>query len=277
MSVRRSVEKLIRGRRTIDGAGVSLIRIFGYGNTKDLDPFLMLDAFDSTNSEDYIKGFPWHPHRGIETVTYLLDGIIEHGDNLGNKGVIRAGDCQWMTAGSGIIHQEMPMAADRLRGLQLWVNLPQKDKMTAPKYNGIEADQVPIVNEDGAVVKIIAGRYRQTDGAFQPEFVKINYLDVEIAGGSSWEYKSDRELNQFIYILEGRGTVGTDTIEEHSCLLLGPGEELVVVAGESGIRFVLLEGYRLGEPIAWGGPIVMNTKEELNLAFKELDEGTFIK
>lgn len=277
MSVRRSVEKLIRGRRTIDGAGVSLIRIFGYGNTKDMDPFLMLDAFDSTNSEDYIKGFPWHPHRGIETVTYLLDGIIEHGDNLGNKGVIRAGDCQWMTAGSGIIHQEMPIAADRLRGLQLWVNLPQKDKMTAPKYNGIEADQVPTVNEDGAVVKIIAGRYRQRDGAFQPEFVKINYLDVEIASGSSWKYRSDRELNQFLYILEGRGTVGNDTIEEHSCLLLGRGEELEVVAGEIGIRFVLLEGYRLGESIAWGGPIVMNTKEELNLALKELDEGTFIK
>ncbi len=277
MNEKRSVEKLIRGRKAIDGAGVSLIRIFGYGDTKDMDPFLMLDAFDSTNSEDYIKGFPWHPHRGIETVTYLLDGIIEHGDSLGNKGVIGAGDCQWMTAGSGIIHQEMPLSSDRLRGLQLWVNLPQKDKMTAPKYNGIEADQVPTVNEDGAVVKIIAGRYEETDGAFQPEFVKINYFDVEIDGGRKWSYRSDSELNQFIYILEGRGTVGNDSIEEHSCLLLGTGEELEVVASESGIRFVLLEGYRLGEPIAWGGPIVMNTKDELNLAFKELDEGTFIK
>jgi hypothetical protein len=273
----RSVEKLIRGRRTIDGAGVSLIRIFGYGETKDLDPFLMLDAFDSTNSEDYVKGFPWHPHRGIETVTYLLDGIIEHGDSLGNKGVIGPGDCQWMTAGSGIIHQEMPLASDRLRGLQLWVNLPKKDKMTTPKYNGIEADQVPSVNEDGVTVKIIAGSYKETAGAFQPDFVKINYLDVEIAGGSKWAYRSESELNQFIYILEGRGTVGNDTIEEHSCLLLGTGEELEVIASETGIRFVLLEGYRLGEPIAWGGPIVMNTKDELNLAFKELDEGTFIK
>lgn len=277
MSVRRSVEKLIRGRRTIDGAGVSLIRIFGYGDTKDMDPFLMLDAFASTNSEDYIKGFPWHPHRGIETVTYLLDGSIEHGDNLGNKGVIRPGECQWMTAGSGIIHQEMPIASDRLRGLQLWVNLPQSDKMTAPKYNGIEANQVPTVNEDDAVVKVIAGRYKEIDGAFQPEFVKINYLDVKITSGSKWVYRSDSELNQFIYILEGRGTVGNDTIEEHSCLLLGIGEELEVVAGEAGIRFVLLEGYRLEEPIAWGGPIVMNTKDELNLAFKELDDNTFIK
>lgn len=277
MSEKRSIEKLIRGRRTIDGAGVSLIRIFGYGDTKDMDPFLMLDAFDSTNSEEYIKGFPWHPHRGIETVTYLLDGIIEHGDNLGNKGVIRAGDCQWMTAGSGIIHQEMPMASDRLRGLQLWVNLPQKDKMTAPKYNGIEADQVPTVNEEGAVVRVIAGKYLETVGAFQPEFVKINYFDVDLKAGSSWKYRSDSALNQFIYILEGRGTVGEDEIVEHSCLLLGTGEELEVVASEAGIRFVLLEGYRLGETIAWGGPIVMNTKEELNLAFKELDEGTFIK
>lgn len=277
MSEKRSIEKLIRGRRTIDGAGVSLIRIFGYGDTKDMDPFLMLDAFDSSNREDYIKGFPWHPHRGIETVTYLLDGIIEHSDNLGNKGVIRAGDCQWMTAGSGIIHQEMPMASDRLRGLQLWVNLPQKDKMTAPKYNGIEADQVPTVNEEGAVVRVIAGKYLETVGAFQPEFVKINYFDVDLKAGSSWKYRSDSALNQFIYILEGRGTVGEDEIVEHSCLLLGTGEELEVVASEAGIRFVLLEGYRLGETIAWGGPIVMNTKEELNLAFKELDEGTFIK
>ncbi len=277
MSVRRSVEKLIRGRKAIDGAGVSLFRIFGYGDTKDMDPFLMLDAFDSTNSEDYIKGFPWHPHRGIETVTYLLDGIIEHGDSLGNKGVVRPGECQWMTAGSGIIHQEMPLASERLRGLQLWVNLPQKDKMTIPKYNGIEADQVPVVNEDGVTVKVIAGRYKVTDGAFQPEFVKINYFDVEIVGGYKWYYRSDSVLNQFIYILEGSGSVGNDSIEEHSCILLGIGEELEVVASEAGIRFVLLEGYRLGEPIAWGGPIVMNTKDELNLAFKELDEGTFIK
>ena len=277
MSDKRNVEKLIRGRRTIDGAGVSLIRIFGYGDTKDMDPFLMLDAFDSSNSEDYIKGFPWHPHRGIETVTYLLDGVIEHGDSLGNKGVIGPGDCQWMTAGSGIIHQEMPKASERLRGLQLWVNLPQKDKMTAPKYNGIEADEVPAVNEAEVTVKVIAGRYKDVDGAFQPEFVKINYLDVEIAMNSKWVYSSDRELNQFIYILEGRGTVGSNSIEEHSCLLLGPGEELEIVTGDAGIRFVLLEGYRLGEPIAWGGPIVMNTKEELNLAFKELDDGTFIK
>lgn len=277
MSDKRNVEKLIRGSRTIDGAGVSLIRIFGYGDTKYMDPFLMLDAFDSTNSEDYIKGFPWHPHRGIETVTYLLDGVIEHGDSLGNKGVIGPGDCQWMTAGSGIIHQEMPQASDRLRGLQLWVNLPQKDKMTAPKYNGIVADQVPVVKENGAVIRIIAGKYKETTGAFQPDFVKINYLDVAIDKNSKWKYSSDDELNQFIYILEGRGTVGNDTIMEHSCLLLGKGETLEVMAGEAGIRFVLLEGYALNEPIAWGGPIVMNTKEELNLAFKELDDNTFIK
>lgn len=277
MNDKRNVEKLIIGRRTIDGAGVSLIRIFGYGDTKYMDPFLMLDAFDSTNSEDYIKGFPWHPHRGIETVTYLLDGVIEHGDSLGNKGVIGPGDCQWMTAGSGIIHQEMPQASDRLRGLQLWVNLPQKDKMTAPKYNGIVADQVPVVKENGAVIRIIAGKYKETTGAFQPDFVKINYLDVAIDKNSKWKYSSDDELNQFIYILEGRGTVGNDTIMEHSCLLLGKGETLEVMAGEAGIRFVLLEGYALNEPIAWGGPIVMNTKEELNLAFKELDDNTFIK
>ena len=174
MLKKRELVKRIIGKRMIDGAGVSLIRVFGYGDTKVVDPFLMLDAFDSTNSEDYIKGFPWHPHRGIETVTYLLDGSIEHGDNLGNKGVINAGDCQWMTAGSGIIHQEMPQAAPRLRGLQLWVNLPKSAKMTKPKYNGIVADQVPVVEEKGARIKVIAGSYGDVEGAFKPEFVAIN-------------------------------------------------------------------------------------------------------
>lgn len=277
MTIKRNISKVIRGRRAIDGAGVNLIRVFGYGETKDMDPFLMLDAFDSTNSEDYIKGFPWHPHRGIETVTYLLDGSIEHGDSLGNKGVIKAGDCQWMTAGSGIIHQEMPLEAPRLRGLQLWVNLPQKAKMTKPKYNGIEADQVPTVLKDGMKVKVIAGAYGGVKGAFQPEHVKINYLDVDLSQGVVFEYGSDRELTQFIYIIEGRGTIEGDSIEEHSCVLMEQGDFLEIVASDSGIRFVLLEGYSLGEPIAWGGPIVMNTKEELNLAFKELDDNTFIK
>ena len=273
----REVKKVIRGRRAIDGAGVSLIRVFGYGDTKDMDPFLMLDAFDSTDSAEYIKGFPWHPHRGIETVTYLLDGIIEHGDSLGNKGVIRAGECQWMTAGSGIIHQEMPIASDRLRGLQLWVNLPKSAKMTTPKYNGIEAGQVPVVLNDDVKIKVIAGRYREVNGAFQPDHVKINYLDVDLSSGGVFSYQSDKEMTQFIYIIEGRGTIEDAGVEEHSCVLLEHGDVLEIVAGSEGIRFVLLEGHALGEPIAWGGPIVMNTKEELNLAFKELEDNTFIK
>ncbi|MDD2371178.1 MAG: pirin family protein [Firmicutes bacterium] len=277
MLEKRIAEKIITGRNAIDGAGVKLIRVFGYGDTKDFDPFLMMDAFDATNSDDYIKGFPWHPHRGIETVTYLLDGSIEHGDNLGNKGVIRAGDCQWMTAGSGIIHQEMPMVSPRLRGLQLWVNLPKSAKMTKPKYNGIEEEKIPKVAEDNVLVKVIAGKYGDINGAFQPEHVDINYFDINIFGNSIWTYKSDKNLNQFIYIIEGSGKIGRDYIVEHSCVLLSYGDLLHVVSGQDGIRFVLLEGLPLKEAISWGGPIVMNMKKELDLAFKELDEGTFIK
>ncbi len=277
MSEERTVKKIFKGRNAIDGAGVKLIRVFGFGDTKELDPFLMLDAFDSTNSEDYIKGFPWHPHRGIETVTYLLDGSIEHGDNIGNKGFIKAGECQWMTAGSGIIHQEMPMVSPRLRGLQLWVNLPKNKKMTKPKYNGIETDKIPKNEEEKALVKVIAGKYKEVDGALQSDYVNINYLDVIMNESCLWEYRSDKNLNQFIYIIEGSATIGSDFIEEHNCALLNHGDLLEIVSGDKGIRFILLEGLPLKDPIAWGGPIVMNTKEELNLAFKELDEGTFIK
>ncbi len=277
MSKKRSIEKIFKGKDAIDGAGVKLIRVFGYGDTKEIDPFLMLDAFDSNNSEDYIKGFPWHPHRGIETVTYLLDGSIKHEDSLGNKGVIKAGECQWMTAGSGIIHQEMPMDSPRLRGLQLWVNLPKRDKMTNPKYNGIEADEIPEIKEENVRVKVIAGKYGDVDGALQPDYVNINYLDILMNKNSLWEYESDKNLNQIIYIIEGSGTLGSDLIEEHSCVLLSHGDSLEITSGDKGIRFILLEGLPLKEPIAWGGPVVMNTKEELSLAFKEIEEDTFIK
>jgi quercetin 2,3-dioxygenase len=276
----RPVRKVVTGHHTVDGAGVNLVRVIGYRDTQDFDPFLMLDAFDSTNPADYIKGFPWHPHRGIETVTYLVQGDIEHGDSLGNQGSIRDGDCQWMTAGSGIIHQEMPQASERMLGAQLWLNLPAKDKMTTPQYGDIQKADVPVIEEDGSFIRVIAGEYHGHPGAFQGRYIKATYFDVEVAAGHEWAYDNDPEQTLFIYIMQGSGYLdpaSTDAIEEKHAVLFGVGNRFRVQAGERGIRFLLMSGPRLNEPIAWGGPIVMNTREELDRAFQELDAGTFIK
>ncbi len=280
MSELRSVRKIVTGTETVDGAGVRLLRVFSNKDTSDFDPFLMLDAFDSTNPEDYIKGFPWHPHRGIETITYLVTGDIEHGDSLGNKGSILDGDCQWMTAGSGIIHQEMPQPSDRIFGTQLWLNLPAKDKMTDPQYGDIKNENVPVIDEDGTRVRVIAGQYKDTQGAFEGRYVKATYLDVEVELNKEWTFTNARDENLFIYILRGDGVSDPDAdqpINHRRAVLFGEGDKFWVRAGSEGIRFLLLSGKPLREPIAWGGPIVMNTKEELQLAFKELRENTFVK
>ena len=274
----REIKKIVTGRRAVDGAGVSLVRVFGYRDTKDFDPFLLFDAFDSTNPADYIKGFPWHPHRGIETVTYLIKGDIEHGDSLGNKGSILDGDCQWMTAGSGIIHQEMPKPSEHMLGGQLWINLPAKDKMTAPAYGDIQNENIPQIGEEGVSIKIVAGKYKDKDGAFHGKYVDANYFDVEMAPGAEWTYESNPENTLFIYIFKGSGKFGSgQSGEEKQVLLFDAGIQFKAKADASGLRFILLEGKPLREPIAWGGPIVMNTEEELNLAFMELDSGDFIK
>jgi len=276
----RTIKKIITGQSTTDGAGVSLVRVFGYNATKEFDPFLMLDAFDSTNPNDYIKGFPWHPHRGIETITYLIEGDIEHGDSLGNKGSILNGECQWMTAGSGIIHQEMPKPAKRLLGVQLWLNLPAKDKMTAPKYNGLSSKDIPLIDEGDVKIHIISGTYKENLGALKGDFVKPLYLDVEINKGVEWSLKTEKDSTLFVYIIQGDGSFGLandEFISEKHAILFNEGNEFIVKASNKGIRFLLLSGNPLKEPIAWGGPIVMNTQAELNLAFKELDESKFIK
>lgn len=276
----RKVKKISKGMRATDGAGVKLVRVFGYYDTKDYDPFLMFDAFDSSDPEDYIKGFPWHPHRGIETITYLIEGEMEHGDSLGNKGVIKDGDCQWMTAGSGIIHQEMPKASRRMLGAQLWLNLPTGDKMTKPQYGDIKKENVPVVAEGGNKIHVVAGNYLGEQGAFEGSYVKAVYLDVEVPAGNEWHYDGEEASTLFIYIVEGEGSFSPEDgepISERQAVLFGPGRRFWVKAGKSGIRFLLLSGKPLGEPIAWGGPIVMNTKEELDQAFRELDENTFIK
>lgn len=280
MAQRRTVNKIITGQNAVDGAGVRLVRVFGNLDVKDFDPFLMLDAFDSTDPKDYIKGFPWHPHRGIETITYLIQGDIEHGDSLGNKGSIYNGECQWMTAGSGIIHQEMPKPSPRMLGVQLWLNMPAANKMAPPKYHDIGKQMIPVIKEDGAAVHVLAGNYKGTNGAMEADYVKPLYFDVEMEPGAEWMLETDPDDNLFIYILQGAGTfeeAQSAEISEKHAVLFDRGDLFHAVAGESGIRFLLLAGKPLQEPIAWGGPIVMNTEEELELAFRELNNNTFIK
>ncbi len=285
---KRKFTQTVRGQHAVDGAGVHLRRVLGYRTIRDFDPFLLLDGFDSSNPEDYIKGFPWHPHRGIETVTYLLKGDVEHGDSLGNKGVIGDLQCQWMTAGSGIIHQEMPRAADRMLGCQLWVNLPGKEKMTQPAYRDIKHDDVSVVKEENATVRVLSGRYKENRGAATSEYVNVQYLDVELDPGALWSYKeTPNDQTLFLYLIEG--TLAADDelsgFEEKGCAILMSAssgnssdfDEVRVKAGPEGARLFLLAARPLKEPVAWGGPIVMNTQEELNLAYSELESRTFIK
>ncbi len=277
----RKVKKIVKGEKKVDGAGVQLIRVIGKPDVYDFDPFLMLDAFDSDDPETYIKGFPWHPHRGIETVTYLLEGEIDHGDSLGNSGVIKNGDCQWMTAGSGIIHQEMPQPAPRLLGTQLWVNLPAKYKMTAPKYRDFGSADMPLVEDGDSIVRIIAGQYQGTKGPMEEITVQPTYLDVTIDAGGSFEFHTNPEDTLFIYIIYGTVLLpseGNRELPGRQAVLFDRGDQLQIKGSSEGeARLLLFSGKPLGEPVEWGGPIVMNTKEELKLAFKEIDEGTFIK
>ena len=276
----REIRKVVTGTTQYDGAGVKLVRVISLPDVLDFDPFLMLDAFDSTNSDDYTKGFPWHPHRGIETVTYLISGNIEHMDSLGNKGNILDGCCQWMTAGGGILHQEMPQSSNRMLGVQLWLNLPRRDKMTTPKYHDIRADMVPKIEEDGNTIRVISGQYKGNQGAVQGEYVKMLFLDVDMKPGARWELETMIDTTLFVYIVEGEGCFDGSNgkvIPRRSAVLLNNGEKLIASATGIGLRFLLFCGAKLNEPIAWGGPIVMNTQEELKRAFKDIDDGTFTR
>ena len=279
MSIRK-IKKIVNGQSQIDGAGVKLVRVVGYPDVVDFDPFLMLDAFDSNNAQDYIKGFPWHPHRGIETVTYLISGDIEHADSLGNKGSILDGCCQWMTAGSGILHQEMPQPTDRMFGVQLWLNLPRGDKMTNPQYRDIKNESVPEIIGDGHKVRVISGDYLGTLGVAEGDYVKMLFLDVNLEPGKQWRLETENDATLFIYIVQGEGCFDDSNcqiVNSKSAVLFHSGNQLFVNASDKGIRFLLFSGMPLKEPIAWGGPIVMNTQQELQKAFKELDDNTFIK
>lgn len=276
----RTINRILKGKETVDGAGVKLVRVFSNKDAYDFDPFLLLDAFDSTNPKDYTKGFPWHPHRGIETVTYLIQGRIEHGDSLNNSGTITDGDCQWMTAGSGILHQEMPKESDRMLGVQLWVNLPEKDKMTQPTYRDLKSSDIPVIKEEDSEIRLIAGKYKDIEGPAKGLYVKPRFMDVKIKKNGKLELETDDEMNLFVYIIQGYVSFEKEPekyINEKSGILFNKGNKLVANTGGEGTRFLIFEGKPLNEPIAWGGPIVMNTREELNKAFAELEEGTFIK
>ena len=273
----RKVEKILERRLTLEGAGVKLRRVLGNDEESTLDPFLLLDHFGSEDFRDYIKGFPWHPHRGMETVTYMWTGKVEHGDSMGNKGVIKSGDVQWMTAGSGIIHQEMPQKYNGLmQGFQLWVNLPAKKKMTDPKYRGITKDQIPTIEKDSQTIKVIAGKIEGIEGPVRDLSTETEYFDVELAPGKEFQHSTHKNLTVFSYIINGSVEVHGQKIKSGQCTVLSRGDS-VKISTLNGARFLFVAGEPLNEPVAWKGPIVMNTEEELNKAFKELDEGTFIK
>ncbi|MSV28657.1 MAG: pirin family protein [Bryobacterales bacterium] len=295
----RPVKRLIKAKPVIEGAGVHLRRGFGFGNTSDFDPFLLFDDFRNDVPDDYLAGFPWHPHRGIETITYILAGTVEHGDSLGNHGVLGAGDVQWMTAGKGIIHQEMPKGdqAGRMHGFQLWANLPSSLKMTAPRYQDVKAADIPeVIDDDGTSVRIVCGNFWGKTGRVDGIAADPIYLDVSVPPGRRKILPVETTRHAFAYVFGGSGkfsnasgpieakTEGVGWIdaalpseaENGSLVLFDQGDELEVQAGDEGIRFLLVSGEPLQEPVAWRGPIVMNTQEQLRKAFEELEDGTFL-
>ncbi len=296
----RPVKRLVKARPTLEGAGVHLRRAFGFGSTEEFDPFLLLDDFRNEDPEKYLSGFPWHPHRGIETITYVLAGTVEHGDSLGNRGAITPGDVQWMTAGSGIIHQEMPKGDERgrMHGFQLWANLPSALKMTAPRYQEIASSDIPEVeDDDGTRVRVICGSLWGKTGPVDGVAAEPNYFDVSVPPRKRKSLPVETTRHAFAYVFEGSArfcnasgpldvptegvgwaeTTPPETADNRSLLVFDRGDEVTVQAGEDGVRFLLVSGKPLGEPVAWYGPIVMNTQAELRQAFAEFQAGTFLR
>lgn len=297
----RPIQSIKSAQPTMEGAGVHLDRVFGFGDPGESDPFLLLDDFRNDEPHLYEKGFPWHPHRGIETITYVLAGTVDHGDSLGNTGTLEPGDIQWMTAGSGIIHQEMPKGDDlgRMHGFQLWANLPSDLKMTDPRYQEIKSKDVPvIIDDDGTVARVVAGEFWGKKGPVEGVAADPCYLDISVPPGVKKRLPIDTYRSAFAYIFEGSGTFKDasrpfgilvekelggeeltirDETGDRTLVRFGTGDEITVQAGEEGIRFLLVSGKPLKEPVAWHGPIVMNTREELIQAFNELNNGTFVR
>ena len=300
MSSARKIRSVSRSRPAIEGAGVHLKRAFGFDQVPRFDPFLMLDDFRSDDPAKFLPGFPWHPHRGIETITYVIEGSVEHGDSMGNKGEITVGDVQWMTAGSGIIHQEMPKGDNlgRMGGFQLWANLPASMKMTEPRYRGVASEQIPEAPFDhGIKVRVICGRVNGVRGPVRDVVIDPQYLDVTVPAGAAFDHPVEKGRTVFAYVIGGKGyfnddrdpfsheAIGSsyfDLNRECICgdgdlVLYEDGERVCITAKDSVLRFLLVSGKPLGEPVAWYGPIVMNTQEELRIAFEEYRNGDFIK
>jgi redox-sensitive bicupin YhaK (pirin superfamily) len=296
----RAVKQISRSQPTLEGAGVHLRRAFGFGKTEDYDPFLLLDDFRNDRPQDYVAGFPWHPHRGIETITYVLAGTVDHRDSLGNQGSLGGGDIQWMTAGRGIIHQEMPQgdAQGRMHGFQLWANLPAASKMTPPRYQDVKSQDIPqVTDDDGTAVRVVCGTFWGVTGPVDGIAAEPQYLDVTVPPNRRRTLPVETTRHAFAYVFSGSATFGnasgpqpvlTDPMGDHdtavplladnrSLVLFDRGDEVSVQAGEDGVRFLLVSGKPLHQPVAWRGPIVMNTEEELARAYCELREGTFLK
>jgi quercetin 2,3-dioxygenase len=297
----RPVKRASESRPHIEGAGVHLRRAFGFGNTNEFDPFLLFDDFRNDNPDEFLAGFPWHPHRGIETITYVLSGRVDHGDSLGNQGTLGSGDVQWMTAGSGILHQEMPKGDEqgRMHGFQLWANLPSSLKMTTPRYQDVSGADIPeITDDDGTRVRVVCGSFWGRTGPVEGVAADPRYLDIWVPPGRRRTLPVETTRHAFAYVFEGSGTfrdasdprpVKTDVVGatgeaapadefgNRTLVLFDRGDEVVVQAGEAGMRFLLVSGRPLEEPVAWYGPIVMNTQQELRQAMADLQNGTFIK
>jgi redox-sensitive bicupin YhaK (pirin superfamily) len=278
----RNIKHVVQAQPTIEGAGVRLRRAFGFRDTGEYDPFLLLDDFRNDNPQDYMAGFPWHPHRGIETITYVLAGSVEHRDSLGNQGTLEAGDVQWMTAGGGILHQEMPKGDEhgRMHGFQLWSNLPAALKMTQPRYQDVKGRDIPeVVDDDETRARIICGHFWGKTGPVEGVAADPRYLDIFVPGGKTKRLQVEEGRHAFAYVFEGSAAFSESSprLANRSLVLFDRGDEVVVRAGDNGVRFLLVSGKPLDEPVAWAGPIVMNTQQELQQAFAELERGTFIK
>jgi redox-sensitive bicupin YhaK (pirin superfamily) len=282
VTVIRTIREAWRSRPTIEGAGVHLNRAFGNQESPRLDPFLLLDDFRSDDPSKYLPGFPWHPHRGIETITYVLQGDVEHGDSMGNRGDIAAGDVQWMTAGSGIVHQEMPKgdAQGSMGGFQLWANLPSSHKMMDPRYREVKRGEIPEVSmESGAKVKVVCGRVNNVQGPVRDIVTDPEYLDVVVPKGARFAHPVKRGHTVFAYVIEGSACFdqGGDPYSRETLVHYGDGDAVSIAAEKAPVRFLLVSGKPIGEPVAWYGPIVMNTAEEIRIAFDEYRKGSFIR
>lgn len=284
MTTIRTIKQVSKSQPTLEGAGVHLNRVFGFHQTPNLDPFLLLDDFHSDDPSAYLKGFPWHPHRGIETITYMLYGEVEHGDSMGNTGVITSGDVQWMTAGSGIVHQEMPKGRNDglMAGFQLWANLPASHKMMDPRYRDIKREDIPVVTLGNSVeIKVICGEVDGVTGPVQDVVIDPEYLDVTVPAGATFTHATKTGHTVFAYTpwRSGKGSFapGVGPVGPEHLIVFGDGDSLEITANDESARFLLISGQPIGEPVAWYGPIVMNTQEELRVAFEEYQRGTFLK